>query len=164
MDRFSATDCNEYGNAKPIQSQITNLDSDSARLEERDGRLLVVIPMQLKRRGGRKEIILPSGSGIGNIPGPGEDSTSIQKPIVLALAKAHLWKELLEEGQFSTLAELADSLGLDRAYVGRTLNLTLLAPDIILAILDGHEPSGLSLEKLRKAIPMDWEEQRRWFE
>lgn len=48
---------------------------------------------------------------------------------------------------------------MDSSYVGRLLRLTLLAPDIIQAILRGEEPSGLSLEKL-KSFSMDWEEQR----
>ena len=52
---------------------------------------------------------------------------------------------------------------MDRAYIGRLLNLTLLAPDIIAAILDGREPSGLSLEKLTRNPPLSWREQRRCF-
>jgi len=36
-----------------------------------------------------------------------------------------------------------------------------LAPDIIEAILRGDEPDGLSLEKLRKNLPVRWDEQRR---
>ncbi len=43
------------------------------------------------------------------------------------------------------------------------LRLTSLAPDIIKAILRGVEPDGISLEKLRKNLPVKWEEQReRW--
>jgi hypothetical protein len=38
--------------------------------------------------------------------------------------------------------------------------LTSLAPDIIEAILRGDEPDGLSLEKLRKNLPVRWDEQR----
>jgi hypothetical protein len=45
-------------------------------------------------------------------------------------------------------------------YVGRILRLTSLAPDIIEAILRGDEPDGLSLEKLRKNLPVRWDEQR----
>jgi hypothetical protein len=45
--------------------------------------------------------------------------------------------------------------------VGRILRLTLLAPDIIQAILEGNEPSGVSLEKLTKNLPLDWVEQRK---
>ena len=40
------------------------------------------------------------------------------------------------------------------------MRLTLLAPDIIEAIVDGREPSGLSLERLVKRMPVVWEEQR----
>ena len=40
------------------------------------------------------------------------------------------------------------------------LRLTSLAPDLIEAILRGDEPDGLSLEKLRKHLPVRWEEQR----
>jgi hypothetical protein len=56
---------------------------------------------------------------------------------------------------------LAGELGVDNSYVARLLRLSLLAPDIVEAILDGREPSGLSLEKLYRA-PMEWE--RQWQE
>jgi hypothetical protein len=49
--------------------------------------------------------------------------------------------------------------GVDNSYVARVLRLTLLAPDLIEAILEGTEPDGLSLEKLYR-LPDDWEEQR----
>ena len=62
-----------------------------------------------------------------------------------------------------SITELAEALKLDRSYVGRILRLTLLAPDIIEAILRGAEPSGLSLARLTKEIPMLWEEQRKMF-
>lgn len=53
---------------------------------------------------------------------------------------------------------------MDGSYVSRILDLTLLAPDIIDAILDGKEPSGLSLAMLtKKQIPLVWEEQRQGF-
>ena len=46
--------------------------------------------------------------------------------------------------------------------MSRLLHLTLLAPDIIEAILNGKEPSGLSLARLTgKQIPPLWEEQKR---
>ncbi len=49
---------------------------------------------------------------------------------------------------------------LDRSYAGRILRLALLAPDIVEAIVEGTEPSGLSLERLVKGVPGVWEEQR----
>lgn len=47
-----------------------------------------------------------------------------------------------------------------RTCVGRMQRLTRLSPDIIESILRGDEPDGLSLEKLRKNLPVRWEEQR----
>ncbi len=40
------------------------------------------------------------------------------------------------------------------------MRLALLAPDLVEAIVDGREPSGLSLERLVKGMPMVWTEQR----
>ena len=158
MERTSRIEKTDPTSAELPRSNTTRLDADSPRLVERDGHLVIIIPMQLKRRGGRKVIIMPKGLGVGNQPDA--HSSPVQKPLVLALSRAHLWKELLEQNRFATVAELAEAVGMDRAYVGRVLNLTLLAPDIILAILEGREPSGLSLEKLLKPMPMGWEEQR----
>ena len=41
------------------------------------------------------------------------------------------------------------------------LRLTLLAPDIVEAILDGRQTKGMQLEELTRAVPMEWEKQRR---
>ncbi|NBB81560.1 MAG: hypothetical protein GVY36_19325 [Verrucomicrobia bacterium] len=67
----------------------------------------------------------------------------------------------LESGEYASLEDLARDVGCDRTYVGRMLRLTSLAPDIIEAILRGQEPDGLSLEKLRKNLPVRWDEQRK---
>jgi len=71
------------------------------------------------------------------------------------------WQTQLESGEYASLEDLAKDVGCDRTYVGRMLRLTSLAPDIIEAILRGDEPDGLSLEKLRKNLPVRWEEQRK---
>ena len=47
-----------------------------------------------------------------------------------------------------------------RSFVNRLLRLTLLAPDIVEAILDGRHPKVLQLEELTKALPSVWDEQR----
>lgn len=123
----------------------------------REGEQIVVhIPMTLKVRGGRKEILLPEG--IVSDDSPAHRSTTAS-PLLIALARGFRWKRFLETGRFASIGELAIAVGRDSSYVGRTLNLTLLAPDIIQAILHGEEPSGLSLEKLKK-FPQEWEEQR----
>ena len=112
------------------------------------------IPLKFKRRGGRKEIIV--ADGLPNFP---HDRTVYQKPLVVVLAWAFRWQELLETGKAASIASLAKRLKVDRAYVSRILGLTLLAPDIVRAIMDGNEPSGLSLARLTKPFPVLWEEQ-----
>ena len=125
-------------------------------LSERDSLLILHVPMQFRRRGGRKEI-LPPPNGNGREP----RTSPVYKPLAVAVARAHRWEELLEQGRFSSINELADAVGVDRGYVGRLLNLTLLAPDIVEMILDGREPSGLSLRQLNRIMPLQWNEQRR---
>jgi hypothetical protein len=49
---------------------------------------------------------------------------------------------------------------LDRSYLGRLLQLTLLAPDIVEAILDGRQPEGLGLPALLEPLSVAWTEQR----
>ena len=45
-------------------------------------------------------------------------------------------------------------------FAARILRLTLVAPDIVEAILMGEEPSGLSLTRVTKQLPAIWGEQR----
>jgi len=92
-----------------------------------------------------------------------DDMSRVNRPLVEAIAKAHRWQAQLESGEYASLEDLAKDVGCDRTYVGRILHLTSLAPDIVEAILRGEEPDGISLEKLRKNLPVRWEEQReRW--
>ena len=72
-------------------------------------------------------------------------------------------QELIDSGRYASITELAEALDVDRSYVCRIMRLALLAPDIVEAIVRGEEPSGLSLEKLTKKLPMLWDEQRQRF-
>jgi ParB-like chromosome segregation protein Spo0J len=81
------------------------------------------------------------------------------EPLVRLIACAFHWQELLESGRFTSIRELAKAVGKNHSYIARLLRLTLLAPDIIEAILNGQEPNGLSQCKLF-ALPLEWEKQR----
>ena len=117
-----------------------------------DGGLHIRVPMSLKRRGGRKEIVVSQG-----LPRRRRSAPQAHSALVLAVVRAHRWQELLESGRYASIDALAAKMGIDSSYVGRHLNLTLLAPDIVEAILDGTEPDGLTLEKLHR-MPVGWEE------
>ena len=66
---------------------------------------------------------------------------------------------MLEEGRFRSAGEIAEAEGITRSFVSRLLRLTLLAPDIQEAILDGRQLKAMQLEELTRAMPMGWEEQ-----
>jgi hypothetical protein len=80
--------------------------------------------------------------------------------MVKALARAFRWKRLLDSGRCASISELATAEKIDRGYLGSILRLTLLAPDIVEAILDGRQPEGLGLPTLLKPFPQEWELQR----
>ena len=46
-----------------------------------------------------------------------------------------------------------------RTYVSRVLRLTLLAPEIVEAILDGRQPAELQLDDLLEGFPLEWTQQ-----
>jgi hypothetical protein len=67
---------------------------------------------------------------------------------------------MLEEGRYASTTEIAEAEKIDSIFVSRLLRLTLLAPDIQEAILEGRQPKGLQLEELTRGMPGAWEEQR----
>lgn len=119
----------------------------------------VMVPLTIRRRGGRKQIIGPDGAAVRAGEAEGVPATRGDPALVKALARAFRWRRMLEGGRHSSIRELAFAEGVDRAYVGRVLNLTLLAPDLVEAILDGREPS-LTTPQIFAAIATDWQAQR----
>ena len=108
------------------------------------------VPFRIAKRGGRKEMHLPDGVR----PDRKADNT-----LVKALARAFRWKRMLESGEFATIAELAEREGIATSYMTRILRLTLLAPDIVEAILDGTQGPDVTLARLQEPFPLDWKEQ-----
>jgi hypothetical protein len=123
---------------------------------EFDGKTITVrIPMTWKRHGGRKVIIAPDGGDAWAPAKPRPDETLIR-----ALVRAHRWKRMLEDGTYRSATGIAEAEGVTRSFVNRLLRLTLLAPDIQQAIIDGGQPKAMQLAELTRAIPDGWEEQR----
>jgi hypothetical protein len=121
-----------------------------------DGTTLTVrVPVKFQKRGGRKLIVAPDGANTWAQPRPRADTAMIK-----ALARAHRWKVLLESGKFNTVQDLADAEKINPSYLSRILRLTLLAPDIVEMILDGHQPAAMQLDDLLKPFPEEWEGQR----
>ena len=67
---------------------------------------------------------------------------------------------MLDDGRYGSVSELATGEKLDRGYLGRIRMLTLLAPEVVEAILDGRRPAGLGVDVLREGFPVEWGDQR----
>ncbi|MCQ0971458.1 hypothetical protein MLD63_13620 [Paracoccus sp. TK19116] len=108
------------------------------------------VPFRVVKRGGRKEMQLPEGA---------TQPRKTDNTLVKALARAFRWKRMLESGEFATIAELAEREGIAPSYMTRVLRLTLLAPNIVEAILDGKQGPEMTLSRLLEPFPMEWSSQ-----
>jgi len=116
-----------------------------------DGKLTLNIPIHIRRRGGSRRITLPNGEA-GKPQKPLDPST-----IQLALARGHRWLAMLESGEVQTMRELAAREGVDNSYVSRMINLTMLPPWTIAAILNDTLPDNITLLELAADPPLVWE-------
>jgi hypothetical protein len=115
----------------------------------------VRVAISIRKRGGRKLVLAPDGT-----PDTGPAiRRRIDNAMVKAVARAFRWREMLENGTHATIAEIAAAEKINEAYVGRVLRLTLLAPDIVEAILDGRQPAQMTLAVLMQRFPVEWSEQ-----
>jgi hypothetical protein len=130
----------------------------SARLS-RDGRSITVrVPMAFSKRGGRKLVISPNGVSPVAITRPRIDNTMIK-----ALVRAFRWRKLLKTGTLATGEEIAAAEKINASYISRVLRLTLLAPDIIEAVMDGRQPAEMTLAVMMRPFPTAWKEQSKAF-
>jgi hypothetical protein len=115
------------------------------------------VAISIRRRGGRKLVLAPDGTNVTTAP----VCRHIDNAMVKAIARAFRWREMLENGSHVTIAEIAAREKINESYVGRVLRLTLLAPDIVEAILGGRQPADVTLAVLMKPFAVEWTEQRR---
>jgi hypothetical protein len=79
--------------------------------------------------------------------------------LIKALARGFRWRRMLEGGRYASISEMAKAEGVERGYVGSLLRLTLLAPEMVEAILNGRQPEGVTLPRLLEGVPVGWGEQ-----
>jgi hypothetical protein len=121
----------------------------------RDGQTATVsIPVTFLQRGGRKQILSPPGAT------PWSPAPRVDTALIKAVVRAHRWRQMIESGEYASSAELAKAEKVNDSYLSRILRLTLIAPDIIEAIVSGSQPSTLQLDDLLKPLPAAWPQQR----
>jgi hypothetical protein len=114
--------------------------------------LTVRIPLTIRRRGGARKVVVPSGV----LPMPAQ----VDITLVKSLARAFRWRRMLEMGHYATVKDLAAGERINASYGSRLLRLTLLAPDLVEAILDGRQPEGMTLPALMEGVEVEWATRR----
>lgn len=117
--------------------------------------IVVRVPLKIRRRPGRKTVVTPVSALGGNTALP----TRADPALLKAVARAFRYQKLLDEGRYGSVSEMAEAERIDRGYLGRLLQLTLLAPDIVEAILDGTPGDLLELQRVMGILSPEWERQ-----
>ena len=121
-----------------------------------DGPTVTVrVPISIRRRGGRKLVLAPDSTNVTMAP----VRRHIDNAMVKAIARGFRWRKMLENGTHATIAEIAAAEKINESYVGRVLRLTLLAPDIVEAILGGRQPAEMTLSVLMRPFSVNWHQQ-----
>jgi hypothetical protein len=114
----------------------------------------VTVPFAIRKRGGKKLVITPDGTAATPAPRARVDSALLK-----ALARGFRWRKLLETGDFATIEEIAEAENINPSYVSRVLRMTLLAPEIVEAIMSGRQPEGLTMARAMQPFPWEWKRQ-----
>ena len=106
------------------------------------------LPFQQRRRGVEARLVIGAAR-------PARDDI-----LIANIARAEQWRAALLNGD--DLATIAAREGITVKYLGEMLPFAFLSPKLVRAILEGHQPSGLTTNWLRRhGLPASWAEQDR---
>jgi hypothetical protein len=82
--------------------------------------------------------------------------------LIKLVVKAAAARAAVEAVGAGSIEEVAAGQGHGRDYFATLLRLSYLAPDIVVAILEGTQPSSLTRQNLARmsALPLTWTAQR----
>jgi len=167
VSRVSATDLeagilNTLRSANPHASQLP----DAGIIEKFVSRIVVSETKVTisDDTSSNSEITIPWSSRPANpasVHHPSGEPRAPDPKLVRPLTRAHTRMRDLTAGKFKSIEELAKSENVHPKALRHELRLAFLAPDITQAILNGEQPSGLTLTKMLPELPLSWVEQRR---
>ena len=145
-----------------IRLRVETLGSLAGDLGWREGgmtmpvsHVTVRVPLTIRSRPGRRTMVSLEFDAEG-----GRIATKADPALMKALARAFRYQKLLDEGRYTSLSEMATAEKIARGYLGTLLWLTLLAPELVEAILNGRQPEGVTPPRLLEGVPVGWGEQR----
>ena len=64
---------------------------------------------------------------------------------------------MLGKAIWRVLRQFAKAGNIKQTYTIRALRLTVLAPEMVEAVLDGRQPAGMTLQGLMEGVAIDWQ-------
>ena len=117
-----------------------------------DESLQIFVPLKVRKQNGRPKIMPPATYL------PSEDRT--QDPHILrAIGRAWSWRRRMESGEFGTMMDLANAVGVTDRYIGRQIRLAYLAPEVLKRIIYKREVPAVTLLELADCAALRWSEQ-----
>ena len=112
----------------------------------------VFVPLKVRKKNGRPKIMPPADYL------PSEYNT--QDPHILrAIGRAWGWRRRMDAGEFATIQELAEAVGLAERHVSRQLRLAYLAPEVLKRLVFGREVSAVTVMQFSECAGLPWADQ-----
>lgn len=87
-------------------------------------------------------------------------SPEFNEALIKTIAQTYAWRQMLLNGEVSSIRQLADAVGSTEKFVSRRLKFAYLSPEIVTAILNGSQPPELTIGRLENGFSKDWEIQK----
>jgi hypothetical protein len=124
-----------------------------------DQKIIVRIPINLRRWGGKKVLVGPQGQDLRRL----DLEVRKDEKLLKALGRAYRWHKMIAIGQYQSVSELAEAENINKSYLQRMMRIMLLSPRIIDAVLNGQQPAGFALTDIEKSFSPIWAEQEERF-
>jgi hypothetical protein len=182
MNRTKATASSFDRNSTLLRSPRRQSSSNSQARSNREIRRNEKIPRAMKRKqestgaqiSRKPDVIcitiktrLASRGGARHVENWTQDdwATAVRRPdrrLINTLVRAHVIRALVENGQIKTVDALGSLAGVNRNDARNLLRLSMMAPSIQCAILEGRQPIGLSAKSITQLeLSTAWRDQRR---
>ena len=117
-----------------------------------DDTIRVLIPLKVRKKNGRHKILPPANYQ------PSDDQTQ-DAHVLRAIGRAWGWRRRMEAGEFSTIQELAEAVGLAERHVSRQLRLAYLAPEVMKQLVYKREVIAVTVMQLTECSALPWLDQ-----
>jgi hypothetical protein len=128
------------------------------------GQLLIEITSVPDEDGPTQEIRIPwTGKATATATVVQNESTpdpARNESLIQSIVRAHAWIQHLYDGKHESIEALAEANRLHPKVVRQVFRLAFLSPDVTSAILEGRQPSGLSVTQIPRLLPLQWTQHR----